>query len=333
VRAHADATIAVDRQLRGVMSVEIEWLVWLLAGAAAALLALVSSLAVGNAYLRRVRTQLPQPASAATSPVLRAAEASGAAAMTPLIDASRPTAVSVPAGSGPPISSHLSPGSAVIGYVTVAGDHGAGSAFDSSRAIETMCERSAWELLETVRDPDQGPTLDRPGLRYALERITSGVAQGLIVNDLQRISRSIVDLGALMAWFRDADATLIALDLDIDTSTPEGRHVANTLIALSARDHQRIASGTRRGLAKGRASGRPNGRPAVSHRPELVERIVAMRAAKMTLRAIADQFNAEGVPTLRGGKKWRPSSIQAALGYRRPGPRDHLPSPDARGRL
>ena len=135
-----------------------------------------------------------------------------------------------------------------------------------------------------------------------------------------------------MAWFRDADATLIALDLDIDTSTPEGRHVANTLIALSARDHQRIASGTRRGLAKGRASGRPNGRPAVSHRPELVERIVAMRAAKMTLRAIADQLNAEGVPTLRGGKKWRPSSIQAALGYRRPGPRDHLPFPDARAR-
>jgi hypothetical protein len=50
----------------------------------------------------------------------------------------------------------------------------------------------------------------------------------------------------------------------------------------------------------------------------------------MTLQAIADQLNAEGVPTLRGGKKWRPSSIQGALGYRRPDPRDHLPSPCAR---
>jgi DNA invertase Pin-like site-specific DNA recombinase len=214
----------------------------------------------------------------------------------------------------------------------VATDHGAGSARESSSVIETMCQRSAWELLETVREPDNGPTLDRPGLGYALERITSGAAQGLIVSDLQPISRSIVDLGALMARFRDAGATLIALDLDIDTSTPEGRHVANTLIALSASDHQRIASGTRRGLDKGRASGRPNGRPAVSHRPKLVELIVAMRAANMTLRAIADQLNAEGVPTLRGGKKWRPSSIQAALGYRRPGPRDHLSSPDARAR-
>ena len=42
----------------------------------------------------------------------------------------------------------------------------------------------------------------------------------------------------------------------------------------------------------------------------------------MTLREIADQLNAERVPTLRGGSQWRPSSIQVALGYRRPGPRD-----------
>jgi hypothetical protein len=39
----------------------------------------------------------------------------------------------------------------------------------------------------------------------------------------------------------------------------------------------------------------------------------------MTLQAIADRLNAEGVPTLRGGKLWRPSSVQVALGYRRPG--------------
>jgi hypothetical protein len=56
-----------------------------------------------------------------------------------------------------------------------------------------------------------------------------------------------------------------------------------------------------------------------------MERIAAMRAGGLTLQAIADQLNAEHVPTLRGGAKWRPSSIQAALGYRRPTPRDHLP--------
>ena len=43
-----------------------------------------------------------------------------------------------------------------------------------------------------------------------------------------------------------------------------------------------------------------------------------MRAEGMTLQAIADSLNDEGVPTLRGGQKWRPSSVQAAAGYRRP---------------
>ena len=52
--------------------------------------------------------------------------------------------------------------------------------------------------------------------------------------------------------------------------------------------------------------------------PALKERIVTMRTSGMTLQAIADVLNAEGVPTLRGGAKWRPSSVQSAAGYRRP---------------
>ena len=43
-----------------------------------------------------------------------------------------------------------------------------------------------------------------------------------------------------------------------------------------------------------------------------------MRRQGMTLQAIADQLNAEDTPTLRGGAEWRPSSVQAAAGYRRP---------------
>jgi DNA invertase Pin-like site-specific DNA recombinase len=283
------------------MSVGPDWVASILAGAVGGLFVLLAAVAVHRAYRQRDRASPPH------SELATAAGADGAVT-----------------------SSRLSPGSALIGYVSVAADADAGEEDESAAAIGAACERSGWNLVEIVRDRDEGPTLDRSGLRYALERIADGEAQGLVLSDLEPLGRSIVDLGTLMAWFRDADATLIALDLDIDTSTPEGRHVASTLIALSAREHDRIASGTRRGLAKGRASGRPTGRPAVSHRPELVERIAAMRAANMTLRAIADQLNAEGVPTLRGGKKWRPSSIQAALGYRRPGTRDHLPSPQAR---
>jgi hypothetical protein len=81
-------------------------------------------------------------------------------------------------------------------------------------------------------------------------------------------------------------------------------------------------------MADLRANALPVGRPAVSDRPDLVERINNMRATGMTLQGIADQLNRERVPTLRGGRTWRPSSVQSALGYRRPssrGARDQLP--------
>ena len=230
-------------------------------------------------------------------------------------------------GAAPP--SRLSAGHRVIGYVTVAPEAGRGDEGESSRAIEAMCERCGWELLEIVRDREVGPTLERPGLGYALERIARRQADGLVVGELKRLSRSIVDLGALMGWFRNAGATLIALDLGIDTSTPRGAHLATTLITLSNHAHERIAHRSSNGLTDVHAAPRP-GRPSVRDDPELLRRIAAMRSANMTLQAIADELNAEGVPTPRGGRQWRPSSIQAALGYRRPGPRDHLPTLDER---
>ena len=52
--------------------------------------------------------------------------------------------------------------------------------------------------------------------------------------------------------------------------------------------------------------------------PPLDQHIARMRNGGMTLQAIADALNAEGVPTLRGGATWRPSSVQRATGYRRP---------------
>jgi DNA invertase Pin-like site-specific DNA recombinase len=303
-------------------------LLWILAGALGGLVTLLAAAAVEKAHHRRERV-LPGPTAThpgldtATEPAPRPRSARVKRPTT--VDDRTSNSVTAVARdrAGGRRPSGLPAGSVVLGYVTVGAVSRASEEGESLASIETRCESSGWKLLEIVRDRDEGPTLDRPGLGYALERVASGQARALVVSDLERLTRSIIDLGALMEWFRDADATLIALDLDIDTSTPEGEHVASTLIALSTRERARIASGTRRGLASGHAAGRP----AVSQVPELAERIAAMREANMTLRAIADALNAEGVPTLRGGKKWRPSSIQAVLGYRRPTARDHLPPP------
>jgi len=144
----------------------------------------------------------------------------------------------------------------------------------------------------------------------------------LIVSKLDRLSRSVIDFATLLSWFTtEAEATLVALDVGIDTSSAGGRLVANVFASVAEWERDTIADRTRAGLAAARAEGKPISRAAVTDRPELLERIERMRAEGMTLQAIADALNAEGVPTLRGGEKWRHSSVQAAAGYRRRRPR------------
>jgi hypothetical protein len=101
----------------------------------------------------------------------------------------------------------------------------------SAAAIEAVCERSAWDLLDIVWERENGRPHERPELTYACERIATGQARGLVVSDLQRLSGSEREMGAFMAFFRDADATLVGLDIDLDTSTPGGRYFADRLIA------------------------------------------------------------------------------------------------------
>jgi DNA invertase Pin-like site-specific DNA recombinase len=191
---------------------------------------------------------------------------------------------------------------------------------EQAAAIETLCERNGWRLLELVRDVEEtrGKGLDRPGLRYALERVARGEASCLVVSQLRRLSPSAADLGRILESIARNGGRLVALDVEVDTAVAAGRKAANVLISVGAWERERVGERTRKGLEAARAKGQRISRPAVDDVPELKERIAAMRASGLTLQAIADRLNQEGVPTLRGGEKWRPSSVQAAVGYRRP---------------
>jgi DNA invertase Pin-like site-specific DNA recombinase len=137
-------------------------------------------------------------------------------------------------------------------------------------------------------------------------------------DNLGRVTQGMEDL---MEWFEQAGVTLVALDLGLDTSTPGGRLVANVFASVAEWERDVIGQRTREGLAAARARGRTISRPAVADDPKLRRGIERMRNRGMTLQAIADTLNREGIPTPRGGKLWRPSSVQVAAGYVRRKPR------------
>jgi DNA invertase Pin-like site-specific DNA recombinase len=219
-----------------------------------------------------------------------------------------------------------------IGYASASGskDRAAAAMCEQRETIERRCTEGDLELLELVgdREPKDRKALDRPGLTHALERLAAGEARCLVVCGLDHLSRSVAELSQLLRWMDRLGVRLVAIDLDLDTATESGRSTVAALASVGEWERERISERTRAGLAAARAKRHAGTGAAAERIATLHQRIAAMRADGMTLQAIADVLNAEGVPTLRGGAKWRPSSVQNAAGYKRPARRPAPRLPD-----
>jgi DNA invertase Pin-like site-specific DNA recombinase len=197
---------------------------------------------------------------------------------------------------------------------------------DQEQRIREMAKPHGWKIVQLIRDEGQSAgNLDRPGLHRALALLAAGRADGLVVAKLDRLTRSTIDFGMLIEWFRDAGRTLVLLDLNVDTSTAGGELVANVIVSVAQWERGVISERTRAALAQLRAEGRPTGRPAVADDTELIAEIKSMKAEGLTLRQICDDLNGRQVPTMRGAARWSPSALQSALGYKRP-PRRRKPA-------
>jgi recombinase len=192
-----------------------------------------------------------------------------------------------------------------LGYVFVSDG---GALATRTATIRAWCGERGVALATVVHDADR----HRSSLAWALEQIEADQTTALVVACLRDLAGDVGDLVPLLRWFAAPPRTLVALDVALDTSDDEGRGAADAIADLLVRADSPVAPA----LALSRGSTR--GRAAVADTPELSERIAAMRSAGMTLQAIADALNEEGVPTVRGGRLWRPSSVQRATGYQRP---------------
>jgi DNA invertase Pin-like site-specific DNA recombinase len=248
-----------------------------------------------------------------------------------------PMAAPLEAVADPPetVATPPVPAPAVVkafGYASVPLDGNPATELDEQkRAIEASAARLGIQLVEVVRERESkdGKALERAGLSYLIERVAMGDATCVVVAGLDRLSRVVTELGTIVQWLDQNEVRLIALDLQLDTATSAGRTTARALASVGGWERERIAERTRRGLAAARAKRHAAAEPpGGADWPAIRRRIAAMRADGMTLQAIADVLNAEGVPTQRGGVEWRPSSVQTAAGYKRRSQLKRLPHVD-----
>lgn len=204
----------------------------------------------------------------------------------------------------------------VLGYVRVSSlaqvESGAG--LDAQRAaIEDECERRGWTLVGLVEDSGfSARNLKRPGIQQALERLDGGEADALMASKLDRLSRSMLDFTALMDRASRRGWALVALDCAVDTTTPAGEAMANVLATFAQFERRLIGQRTREALAAKRAAGVRLGRPRVLT-AEVVERIRYEHSQGLSLAAIANGLNSDGVPTAHGGARWWPQTIKSVL--------------------
>ena len=183
-------------------------------------------------YRRSRRTQTA-PALVAPDAELATTSSTGPPTVEP--------AVVTPVATPPATVGRYAAHSNVIGYVPGPGSLQASDTAASDRAIERVCERGGWTLVDIVHDPEGSSLDEESGISHALERIAAGEASALVVSDARLLGRS-VDLATVLHRLDDAEAALVAVDLGLDTTTAQGRRVASALVTVSGWGRQRTVA-------------------------------------------------------------------------------------------
>ncbi len=173
-------------------------------------------------------------------------------------------------------------------------------------------------------------SLDRPGLRAALADLREGRADALLVAKLDRLTRSVRDLGDLLEGYFKRFGLLSIADA-VDTRTAGGRLVLHVLASVSQWEREAIGERTSDALQHLKRTGVRLGGEALGWRRlededadghKVVEvdprerataaRIAELRRSGASLRVICARLAAEGRATKRGGK-WAPATVAKVL--------------------
>lgn len=233
--------------------------------------------------------------------------------------------------------------SRVVAYLRVSTEDQAsrGISLEAQRAkVEQYCRLYELDLVAVCEDAGvSAKTTDRPGLRRALGLLESREADGLLVAKLDRLTRSVGDLGALLSRYFEAGTWgLMSVAENVDTTTAAGRLVLNVLVSVAQWEREAIGERTRDALSHLRAKGVRNGRAGLGWRysdargedgrrkivsdpgeAATLRLIVRLREEGATYSGIARELDKRGKKTKRGGS-WDHSTVRKILSRQKKAP-------------
>lgn len=220
-----------------------------------------------------------------------------------------------------------------VAYIRVSTDKQAeqGVSLDVQEAkIRMYAELYGIELVEVIVDDGaSAKSLARDGLSRALALLEAGRADGLVVCKLDRLTRSVRDLGDLIDRYfgPKGSASLVSVEEQVDTSTATGRMILNVLMSVSQWEREtigeRTAAAMQHKVARGEYVG---GEPPYGYRvadcgvrleehageQKVIGAVRKYRAAGLSVRAIAAKLAEHGFRS-RTGRDFSKSSVARVL--------------------
>lgn len=185
------------------------------------------------------------------------------------------------------------------------------------RQLQQAAELAGFTDIELVREEGRsGKSISgRPALTETLKRLDAGEAQALFVTRIDRLARSTQDFLSIVDRANKNGWRLVMLDLNLDTSSYQGRFVVTIMSALAEMERGIIAERQRdvhkdrraRGIVWGVDMGPKNKTPE-----EIKQRVLSERASGASFKTIADGLNRDEIPT-QNLRKWYPTTVKNLL--------------------
>lgn len=224
-----------------------------------------------------------------------------------------------------------------VAYVRVSTDEQARSGLGLEAQVERIRAYAAFrglELVEIVTDAGVSgsvPLAKRPGGRKVCDMVEAGAVNAVVGAKLDRLFRDAADCLTMTRTWDDAGVGLHLLDLGVDTTTATGRAFLTMAAAFAELERNLIGERTAAALGALRSQGVRLGRApfgasradkrdeagrrtweAVQDEAATVRLMVELRAEGRSLREIAAELTARGIPTQRGGA-WQACTVGKIL--------------------
>lgn len=188
-------------------------------------------------------------------------------------------------------------------------------------------ELKGWRVLEVydLAGVSGKTVIEHPEAQRMLQDVKSGKIQALIFSKLARLARNTKELLQLAEFFKNHDADLVSIEMNIDTSNPAGRLLFTVIAGLTEWEREEISARvkasvkTRAKMGKSTGGIPPYGYKWVNKKLQLDLKEAPVRKKMFELfdehkrvKVVVKKINEMGYRT-RKGKPFAPTTVKRLL--------------------